>query len=83
MKLHPQLGGGIAMKHRRLFILVCVAGFSMLSACSLFGKGPDHHTVVDYDSLEPTIGHGADYDETKRTGRTDQRHDGAESTPQD
>jgi len=53
-----------------------MAGLPMLSACSLFGQGPSQHTVVDYGSLEPRTGHGADYEETDRFGHTDQRHDG-------
>jgi hypothetical protein len=31
--------------------------------------GPSQHTVVDYGTLEPAIGHGADYEEQTRYGR--------------
>jgi hypothetical protein len=55
--------------NRLLFALAGAAGVSLLSGCSLFGMGPSQHTVVDYESLEPGIGHGADYDEQTRYGR--------------
>lgn len=37
-----------------------------LSGCSLFGKGPKQHTVIDYKSMEPQKGHGADFDPAER-----------------
>jgi hypothetical protein len=55
--------------NRFLLAFGCAAGFSLLSGCSLFGMGPSQHTVVDYESLEPALGHGADYDEQTRYGR--------------
>ena len=49
----------------RVFVLAAAAGL-LLSGCSLFGKGPKQHTVIDYQSIEPQKGHGADYDQVER-----------------
>lgn len=55
------------MSTRTLFSLaaacVCVLA---LSGCSLFGRGPKQHTTIDYGSIEPQKGHGADYDPSQR-----------------
>ena len=61
------------MTYHRLTILVCGAGLMLLSAC---GKTPSEHTVIDYESLEPRTGHGANSDPAYRYGHTDRRHEG-------
>lgn len=65
-----------------LRIVILLAGLLSLTGCGLFGETPKEHTVIDYESLEPTQ-YGTEGASTYRYGHTDAQHHGTGIDPKD